>query len=82
MLAVRQSPVWALFVQEITAKYNALFADAMNHNLTAQERTMRLEQMRGLAYAQDLLDALINQIEEEIEATKEIKEYADGTETE
>ncbi len=54
----------------------------MNHNLTAQERTMRLEQMRGLAYAQDLLDALINQIEEEIEATKEIKEYADGTETE
>ena len=42
----------------------------MNSNKEPVVRTMMLEQMKGVAYAIDLFDALINDLEDKIETER------------
>ena len=58
---------------ELQEKYNSLFKESMDKDLSDSEVRRKLEQMKGIGYATGLVDALIFTMSEEVDFREEEK---------
>jgi hypothetical protein len=63
----KQSEGFRIFIDELKIKFNELYREALDPNLSDAEVRRKLEQQRGVAYATNLMEKLISYYEGEIE---------------
>jgi hypothetical protein len=58
-------------------QYNKLFKLSLDDKLSDSERVHKLEQMKGVAWAMNLTDALINTMQGELEYEENLEEITE-----